>query len=146
MAAFLSLERIKLKVYEDSSLTNLVVNVPMKGNKSFPLNLQLGTQIVIGANVCQHAEIWHRRLGYLNVNSLKQLHEQEMVVGLPKLKYVGAIYEGYAFSKHSMDAFPRGATLRASFTLELVHSNICGPIRLGIDTFSLLHMIVLGCA
>lgn len=54
---FLIFGRNKVEVYEDSSLTNLVVKVPMKGNISFPLNLQLGTQIVMRANVCQPAEI-----------------------------------------------------------------------------------------
>nr|XP_028952473.1 uncharacterized protein LOC114822304 [Malus domestica] len=39
------------EIYDDSSLSNLVAKIPMKGNMSLPLKLQLEMQIALKANV-----------------------------------------------------------------------------------------------
>ncbi|CAL8998022.1 unnamed protein product [Prunus brigantina] len=40
----------KAEIYDDSSLSNLVAKVQMKGNRSFPLNLQTTLQVALRAN------------------------------------------------------------------------------------------------
>lgn len=49
----------KVSIYDDCSCSNLIVKIPMKGNKSFPLKLQAGIQIAMRASVGQVDEIWH---------------------------------------------------------------------------------------
>ncbi|TQD95289.1 hypothetical protein C1H46_019081 [Malus baccata] len=93
----------EVKIYDDLTCSNLVVKIPMKGNQSFPLNLQPGIQIVKRASVGQPAEIWHRRLGHLNMNALIQLQELDMVNGLPELKVNTTVCEGCALGKHSKE-------------------------------------------
>ncbi|KAM0985899.1 hypothetical protein ACFX2C_013129 [Malus domestica] len=100
----------------------------MKGNRSFPLRLKPEMQVALKAGVYRSSTIWHRRLGHLNLGSLKQLREHNMVLGLPDLEMTNEICEGCALGKHCRDAFPNEASWRASLPLELIHSDICGPM------------------
>ncbi|KAM1219743.1 hypothetical protein ACFX2G_047776 [Malus domestica] len=118
-----------VEIYDDCSLSNLVAKIPMKGNKSFPLKLQPKMQIALKDGVCQSSMIWHKRLGHLNMGSLRQLKVQDMLLGLPEFKVIDEICEGCALRKHCKDAFPKKASWRASLTLELVHLDISGPMQ-----------------
>ncbi|CAN6723497.1 unnamed protein product [Malus baccata var. baccata] len=65
----------KVEIYDDSSYSNMVAKVPMKGNRSFPMKLQTGIHIAFKANVCVSTTMWHKRLGHLNMSSLKLMQE-----------------------------------------------------------------------
>ncbi|KAI5328948.1 hypothetical protein L3X38_028345 [Prunus dulcis] len=119
----------KVEIYNDSSHTNLVAKVQMKGNRSFPLKLQAEMHFAYRASVDHSTDLWHRRFGHLNMSSLKLMKEQDMVVGLPEIKEDRQVCEGCALGKQSIEAFPREATSRASTPLELIHSDICGPMQ-----------------
>lgn len=80
-------------------------------------------------SICQSVDLWHKRMGHLNMNALKLLHEQDMVVGMLELKNTSVICEGCAFGKHCRDSFPRKTNWRAFLPLELVHSNIYGLMQ-----------------
>ncbi|CAL8135751.1 unnamed protein product [Prunus armeniaca] len=69
----------KAEIYDDSSLSNLVTKVQMKGNRSFPLKFHTTLQVALRANV-ESFLIWHRRMGHLNFTSLKVLQDQGMAV------------------------------------------------------------------
>ncbi|BBG96388.1 hypothetical protein Prudu_005179 [Prunus dulcis] len=77
---------VEVEIYNDSSHTNLVAKVQMKGNRSFPLKLQAEMHFAYRASVDHSTDLWHRRFGHLNMSSLKLLKEQDMVVGLPEIK------------------------------------------------------------
>ncbi|KAM1739403.1 hypothetical protein ACFX11_015127 [Malus domestica] len=117
------------EIYDDRSMSNLIGRVPMKGNRSFPLRLKPDMQVALKANVCQSSTLWHRRLGHLNLNSLKQLKEHDMVLGLPELTMIDEICKGCVFGKHCRDAFPKEASWKATLPLELIHSDVCGPMQ-----------------
>ncbi|KAI5344111.1 hypothetical protein L3X38_011988 [Prunus dulcis] len=119
----------KVEIYNDSSHTNLVAKVQMKGNRSFPLKLQAEMHFAYRASVDHSTDLWHRRFGHLNMSSLKLLKEQDMVVGLPEIKEDRQVCEGCVLGKQSREAFPREAISRASTPLELIHSDICGPMQ-----------------
>ncbi|CAN6693412.1 unnamed protein product [Malus baccata var. baccata] len=97
-------------IYDDESMSNLIAKVPMKGNRSFPMKLQSGMQMALKANMCQSSTLWHRRLGHLNLKSLKQLKEHDMVLGLPELKMTDEICKRCVFGKHCRDAFLKEAS------------------------------------
>ncbi|CAN6681975.1 unnamed protein product [Malus baccata var. baccata] len=48
---FLVFGGITAAIYDDESMSNLIAKVPMKGNRSFPMKLQSGTQMALKANV-----------------------------------------------------------------------------------------------
>ncbi|KAI5334598.1 hypothetical protein L3X38_024731 [Prunus dulcis] len=70
----------KVEIYNDSSHSNLVAKVQMRGNRSFPLKLQAEMHLAYIASVDHSTELWHRRFGHLNMSSLKLLKEQDMTV------------------------------------------------------------------
>lgn len=73
-------------------------------------------------------EMWHKRLGHLNHGSLTTLAEKEMVIGLPKLNDGGALCDICMKGKQNRECIPKQSAWRSNKTLELVHSDICGPI------------------
>ncbi|KAI5322464.1 hypothetical protein L3X38_031536 [Prunus dulcis] len=89
----------KVEIYNDSSYSNLIARIQMRGNRSFPMKLQAEIHNAYNASGCHSIAIWHRRLGHLNM------------------------------SKQCRESFPKEATTRASTPLELVHSDICGPMQ-----------------
>ncbi|BBH07158.1 multidrug resistance-associated protein 9 [Prunus dulcis] len=122
-------EVLLAEVYDDSSLSNLVARVHMKGNRSFPLKLQTDLHVALTASISQSTLLWHRRMGHLNLQSLKLLQNEDMVLGLPEIKNTNTVCEGCTFGKHCRKAFPKETTSRATTPLELVHTDVCGPMQ-----------------
>lgn len=58
-------------VYDDRTLSNLVVRVKQKGNKCFPLMFNSGNQLAMSVNMQQDAIVWHKMFSHLNYRSLK---------------------------------------------------------------------------
>ena len=74
-------------------------------------------------------ELWHKRLGHLHVNGVKGL--QSMVVGMDLGKGASQILpcEGCVEGKQARASFPSDGGTRATQVLELVHSDVCGPMK-----------------
>ncbi len=74
------------------------------------------------------AMFWHERLGHFNMARLKDVGA--MVNGM-NLKEVllHHVCEACIESKHQGTFFPKDETRRASKLLELVHSDVCGPMK-----------------
>ncbi len=72
--------------------------------------------------------LWHQRLSHLNMASLKKL---EIMVNGMNLKEMPLhhVCEARIEGKHQRTSFPKDEMFRASKLLELVHSNVCGPIK-----------------
>ncbi|KAI5336087.1 hypothetical protein L3X38_026221 [Prunus dulcis] len=120
----------KVEIYDDSSYSNMVAKVQMRGNRRFPMKLHSRIHTAYKISVCHSTTMWHRRLGHLNMSSLKLLQAQEMVVGLLEINAVKEVCEGCVLGKQCRETFPRAATTRASTPLELIHSDICGPMQI----------------
>ncbi|KAI5334699.1 hypothetical protein L3X38_024832 [Prunus dulcis] len=118
-----------VNVYDDQSLGNLIVRVQMTNNRCFPLTMMPASELALRASVSHCLQTWHKRLGHLNERSLKLLENQGMVHGLPHLKQVSVVCEGCMLGKQHRDSFPLESTWRASYPLELVHTDICGPMK-----------------
>ncbi|CAL9014241.1 unnamed protein product [Prunus brigantina] len=73
--------------------------------------------------------IWHRRLGHLNFVSMKKMQQMEMVTGLPVLTEMKDVCEGCVSGKHHREKFDKEGAWRASCPLELVHTDLCGPMQ-----------------
>lgn len=73
-------------------------------------------------------KVWHNRFGHLNQSSLKMLVEKDMVRGMPQISMEEGVSEICMKGKQNRTNIPKQSTWRASRGLELVHSDICGPI------------------
>jgi hypothetical protein len=73
-------------------------------------------------------KLWHERFGHLNYRSLQQLCNQQMVTGLPLVSCRDGVCVGCVLGKHHRDSFDKRASWHASGPLQLVHSDLCGPL------------------
>ncbi|KAL0287793.1 UNVERIFIED_CONTAM: Retrovirus-related Pol polyprotein from transposon TNT 1-94 [Sesamum angustifolium] len=82
----------------------LIAQVNMTSNRMFPLYLQSLTHSCFSAKVNDEAWLWHFRYGHLHFGGLKTLQQK------------------------NRDSFSKGKSWRAKQVLELIHSDLCGPI------------------
>lgn len=107
----------------------LIAQVKMTANRMFPLYLHHTAHSCFAANFKDIAWLWHFRYGHLSFGGLKTLQQKNMVVGLPQFEQPSQLCEECIVSKQHRDNFPKGKLRRAKQVLELVHSDLCGPIK-----------------
>ena len=79
-------------------------------------------------NVEESGEIWHKRYGHLSYKNLTLLHNKEMVYGLPSIIIPTQVCTVCMSGKQHREVMPRKSKWRAEQQLQLIHSDICGPI------------------
>ena len=101
----------------------------MEKNRSFPIVFKYAENVALRMEDVEEAWLWHRRFGYLNFNSLKMLCQRKMVQGLPNtIEEKNEVCDGCALRKHHRQSFPKGVAWKANKVLELIHTDICGPM------------------
>ncbi|XP_073152810.1 uncharacterized protein [Henckelia pumila] len=100
-----------------------------KANRMFPLYLHNTVHSCLYAKLKDEAWLWHFRYGHLNFGGLRTLQQKNMVMGLPQLVPSSQVCEDFVVSKQHRNQFPQGKSMRAKEVLEIVHSDICGPIN-----------------
>ena len=74
-------------------------------------------------------ELWHRRLGHINENYLKAMSRNELVKNFSyHLNEKLPVCDNCVLGKIHRDKFPK-SHIRSIKLLEIVHSDICGPIN-----------------
>ncbi|CAJ2656651.1 unnamed protein product [Trifolium pratense] len=108
----------------------LVAEVKMSGNRMFQLKPEsFDNQTCLKASISDPSWFWHYRFGHLNFNGLRVLQQKEMVKGLPQIETPSHVCEECLIAKQHRNSFPQESTWRASHVLQLVHSDICGPMN-----------------
>ena len=72
--------------------------------------------------------LWHRRYGHLNNKFIHLMQKKEMVKGLPNLRDESRVCTVCNIGKQQRGKFPKKSKWRATEKLELIHSDLCGPI------------------
>nr|GEW69666.1 hypothetical protein [Tanacetum cinerariifolium] len=76
------------------------------------------------------AWLWHRRLSHLNFDYINLLSKKDIVIGLPKLKYVkDQLCSSCELSKAKRSSFKSKAVPSSKGRLNLLHMDLCGPMR-----------------
>nr|GEZ14651.1 retrovirus-related Pol polyprotein from transposon TNT 1-94 [Tanacetum cinerariifolium] len=76
------------------------------------------------------AWLWHRRLSHLNFDYINLLSNKDIVIGLPKLKYVkDQLCSSCELSKAKRSSFKSKFVPSSQGRLNLVHMDLCGPMR-----------------
>jgi hypothetical protein len=73
------------------------------------------------------SSLWHEIFGHLNYKYLHQLNKENMVEGLPVIKFTSSVCQGCILGKHPEKTFEKGKAYRASSPLWMIHSDIMGP-------------------
>lgn len=72
--------------------------------------------------------LWHCRYGHLSYKGLMTLKDGDMVKGLPEIKAPSKLCEDCLVGKQQRDVIPKKSNWRAAYKLQLIHSDLCGPI------------------
>ncbi|KAL5573510.1 hypothetical protein UlMin_023107 [Ulmus minor] len=105
---------IAQNLLSDKSL--IIARVKIQENSCFPIQWRYAIDTAMKAQV-DESWLWHRRFGHFNFHGLKILRQKNMMRDLPTIK------------KQHQQPFPFGKAWRAKKPLELVHTDVCGPMR-----------------
>nr|GEZ42773.1 putative ribonuclease H-like domain-containing protein [Tanacetum cinerariifolium] len=76
------------------------------------------------------AWLWHRRLSHLNFDTINLLSKNDIVVGLPKLKFVkDHLCSSCELGKAKRKSCHTKLTPSSKIRLQLLHMDLCGPMR-----------------
>nr|GFA36977.1 retrovirus-related Pol polyprotein from transposon TNT 1-94 [Tanacetum cinerariifolium] len=76
------------------------------------------------------AWLWHRRLSHLNFDTINLLLKNDIVVGVPKLKFFkDHLCSSCELGKAKRKSFHTKITLSSKRQLQLLHMDLCGPMR-----------------
>ncbi|GKE23523.1 retrovirus-related pol polyprotein from transposon TNT 1-94, partial [Tanacetum coccineum] len=105
-----------------------------RGSDLYTISLQETTSSTL---ICLMAKasptqawLWHRRLSHLNFNYINLLSKKDVVIGLPKLKYVkNQLCSSCEVSKAKRISFKTKTVPSLKGRLNLLHMDLCGPMR-----------------
>lgn len=74
--------------------------------------------------------LWHFRLGHLNVFDMKRMIKFKMIDGIENVNVNvdDKFCESCVVSKHTRSTFPTNKNARSTRILEMIHTDVCGPI------------------
>nr|GEZ38232.1 retrovirus-related Pol polyprotein from transposon TNT 1-94 [Tanacetum cinerariifolium] len=76
------------------------------------------------------AWLWHQRLSHLNFDYINLLSKKDVVIGLPKFKFIkDQLCFSCEVSKAKRSSFKSKAILSSKRRLNLLHMDLCGPMR-----------------
>ncbi|CAJ2653926.1 unnamed protein product [Trifolium pratense] len=108
----------------------LILKAPLSKNRTFRVNLQASAFQCFSSLITEDEKwLWHYRYGHLNFKSLNHLCNKKMVVGLPLIHTPEKLCEGCFVSKQPRNSFKSSVYSRSKQPLDVVHSDVCGPIE-----------------
>ncbi|GAU12447.1 hypothetical protein TSUD_229810 [Trifolium subterraneum] len=114
------------KVYHEEK--GVIMSSHMSLNRMYVIRAPLIVPKCFKASHSNENQIWHQRYGHLSYKGLGVLANKKMVIGLPCVKEPTDKCSNCMKGKQHREAIPKMRLWRASAKLELVHSDICGPI------------------
>ncbi|KAJ9563755.1 hypothetical protein OSB04_008915 [Centaurea solstitialis] len=119
----------KCKVYHPQR--GVIMETTMSGNRMFSLLATMSPKTSSCFQTVSEDEshLWHCRFGHLSYKGLRTLAYLKMVYGLPTLKVPKKLCTDCLSGKQHREHIPKKSLWRASSKLQLLHSDICGPIQ-----------------
>lgn len=107
----------------------LILKSRMSSNRMFSVTATVIMLSCFEPSTEETGHLWHCRFGHLGYRSLQTLVQKNMVRGLPKLSHSSKVCDECQKGKQARDSFPKESSWRATQKLELIHADICGPIK-----------------
>jgi len=128
-----TMENDTLKLYNLEK--KLILQSSLTKNRTFKTSIVIKEEMYYKALVKDdESELWHKRYGHLNYRSLCLLKSKNMVIGELNVKIPKKSCSICLVGKHSRSAFKSELKMRAELVVNVVHSDICGPIE--VPTYS----------
>ena len=115
----------------DSS-TNQVIYVGKRHENVYVIHIdeiKFHKESCLIANDVNDSWLWHRRLRHASMKTLSKLGKNNLVIGLPKLKFdKDKICDACQFGKQGRNSFKLKNLVSTSKPLELLHVDLFGPM------------------
>ncbi|GAU15733.1 hypothetical protein TSUD_235460 [Trifolium subterraneum] len=115
------------RAYHDEK--GLIFSTQMSANRMYTLTAPVMIPMCLQTSNEDQTQLWHNRYGHLSVNGLKLLSSKDMVKGLPAIREMSERCIDCLIGKQQREVIPKQAKWRANTKLQLIHSDICGPIN-----------------
>nr|GEX37479.1 retrovirus-related Pol polyprotein from transposon TNT 1-94 [Tanacetum cinerariifolium] len=134
----------KKKLHRNPPLRNQRVTIGylqgndlLTGNRGYDLYTISLQELISSTPLCLMAKaspsqawLWHRRLSHLNFDYINLLSKKDVMIGLPKLKYVkDQLCSSCEVSKAKRSPFKLKAVTSTKGRLNLLHMDLCGQMR-----------------
>nr|GEW38963.1 hypothetical protein [Tanacetum cinerariifolium] len=85
---------------------------------------------LIAKATSSQAWLWHHRLSHLNFDTINLLSKNDIVIGLPKLKFIkDHLFSSCELGKAKRKSFQKKTTPSSKRRLQLLHMDLCGPMQ-----------------
>ncbi|KAI3708032.1 hypothetical protein L2E82_37034 [Cichorium intybus] len=108
---------------------NMLGKISMSSNKMFPINFKENNLFAFNLCTNKTSLLWHHRFGHTNMGYLSYMYKHSLVKGIPNVTKFEGVCEGCMLGKQTRESFPQDKAWRATEQLELVHTDVCGPMR-----------------
>ncbi|GAU40816.1 hypothetical protein TSUD_398000 [Trifolium subterraneum] len=116
-----------LKLFD--SRQRLILKTAQSQNRTFKTQVKtIEVECLATSTEDKDSDLWHKRYGHLNFKSLSMLNSKNMVLGLPSVIAPVDTCTTCLLGKHPRSPFKSNLPMRSSEVLNVVHSDICGPI------------------
>nr|GEV46533.1 retrovirus-related Pol polyprotein from transposon TNT 1-94 [Tanacetum cinerariifolium] len=113
------------------------VNARTKKLNVVPISTRKPKESISSTPLCLMAKasptqawLWHRRLSHIKFDYINLLSKKDVVIGLPKLKYIkDQLCSSCELSKAKRSAFKSKAVPSSKGRLNLLRMDLCGPMR-----------------
>ncbi|CAJ2637623.1 unnamed protein product [Trifolium pratense] len=114
------------KVYHEEK--GLIMFTHMSMNIMYIIKAPVLVPKCFNTSQSNDAQLWHQRYGHLSFKGMNILAQKKMVQGLPAVKEPEQKCDSCMKGKQQRDSVSKKSSWKASERLELIHSDICGPI------------------
>ena len=81
------------------------------------------------SSISDSSDLWYRRLGHVGIKTICKLHNNDLVLGLPKIASTSDICDACVKGKQVRTSFPIKQYISTSRPLDLIHMDLYGPMR-----------------
>ncbi|XP_070055140.1 uncharacterized protein [Nicotiana tomentosiformis] len=104
-----------------------------RANNIYVVNLSIlsDNEITCLSELDNDPLLWHKRLGHDSLSQLNKLVSKDLVIGIPNIKLKeNKVCEVCARGKQVRSSFKSKKMVSTTRTMELVHMDLCGPMRI----------------
>ena len=109
----------------------LLITAKRSKNRLYKVRMGVKTTTCLHISTERKSSRWHARLGHVNLETIRNMMQRELVLGIPSVKLEKEVCGSCLLGKQARQTFPKATSYRASTVLELLHGDLCGPITPG---------------
>jgi len=98
-------------------------------NMSFVVDWGKAHEHAFSSTTQSVSNLWHKRFGHFNQISILEMNKKELVEDMYVINNNAQICDTCQQGKQAKLPYPKNQAWRASQRLQLIHTNVCGPMK-----------------